>query len=202
MQALPNRAAWLIAGAVTAAVWPAVAVVAGHLGSALLGIEEARTSALRAAIGFTSAVGGALVMAPAFTLMLVWLTRLSHEEAHSGRAGSVAMGLIWPTWATGVILVVPPLLGFGPELGEAIWGAFVLIVAWRLLGSFGADTLGVRRRWRWRFVTLSTALYFCTFVVLAIAPAFLVRNMLGATTPIEPDTIVDRELPRPSEPNW
>jgi len=200
--ALPGKASWLIAGAVTAAIWPALAVVLSHLGSALAGREEQRTAMLRAAIGFTAAVGGALVMAPAYTLLLISLTRLAHEEANPSQAGNVALCLIWPTWATGLILAFPPLFNLGPEIGEALWGALALLVSYRLLREFGADTLGIRRRWRFRFIAVSTVAYLAAFVALSIAPAVFARTMLGASTQIEPEIEVNYELPMPAEPDW
>ena len=105
-----HSAVWLVAAALTAAVLPAAAVVVGHLGSAISGYEENATATLRAAIGFTSVAGGALVMAPALTLLLQGLTRWSRGDTTPSRAAPVAMGILWPVWTAGIILAIPPFV--------------------------------------------------------------------------------------------
>jgi hypothetical protein len=144
----PRKAAWLIAAALTAAVWPAVAVVLGHIGSAALGLEEESVATLRAVVGFISAIGGAVVMAPALSLILIWLTGVAHEDISANRAGTVAMCIVWPTWASGMILAVPPLFGLGPELGEIIWVVLASIVALRAIRLESVSALAIRRRWK------------------------------------------------------
>ncbi|MCP4599037.1 MAG: hypothetical protein GY847_00595 [Proteobacteria bacterium] len=198
----PRRAMWLIAAAVTAAVWPAVAVVVGHIGSAVLGHQEATVATLRAAIGFISVLGSALVMAPALTLVLLWSANTAHEYTTPTQTGPVAMGILWPTWTVGLILAVPPLFGQGPELGEIIWAMLAALVAARTFRLCAVPALAIRRRWRWRFITHSTAAFVLVFVLISIGPAIVVRAMLDAATPIEP-TMPDRPaLPLPPEPNW
>ena len=174
-----HSAIWLVAAALTAAVLPAAAVVAGHLGSAIFGGEEHATATLRAAIGFMSVAGGALVMAPALTLILLSLSRRSRGVATPGRAGGVAMGLIWPVWTAGSILAVPPLLGLGPEIGEIIWFALVAAIAVRTLRAGAIMSLGIRRRWAGHFILRATLVFTLLFGVVAVTPAMTIRAMLG-----------------------
>ncbi|MCP4674695.1 MAG: hypothetical protein GY854_04105 [Deltaproteobacteria bacterium] len=198
----PRPSTWLIAAALTAAVWPGVAVVGGHIGSAALGYEESAVATLRAAIGFMSVVGGALVMAPALTLILLWLTDAAHEDTTPDYTGPVAMGVLWPVWTAGLVLAVPPLLGLGPELGEAAWIMLAAFVTARTLRHGAVSALAIRRRWKSRFLVHSTAAFLVAFMIVSIAPAVVVRSILGAATPIE-ISLPDRPtLPLPPEPNW
>jgi hypothetical protein len=193
---------WLVAAAVTAAVLPAAAVVGGHLGSAVLGHEEKATAILRAAIGFTSVAGGALVMAPALTLLLITLTRWSRGTTTPRRAAPVAMGILWPVWTAGVILTAPPLLGLGPEVGEIVWSVLAVFIAHRLLSTAVPGELAIRRRWSSYFVLRSTVLFAVLFVVIILGPAMTVRAMLGAATEILAALPERAPLPLPPDPNW
>jgi hypothetical protein len=198
----PRRASWLIAAALTAAVWPGVAVVMGHVGSAALGETDVRTATLRAAIGFLSVVGGALVMAPALTLILHWLTGIAREETTPEETGPVAMGIIWPTWCAGLVLVFPPLLGLGPEFGELVWAALAVALAVQALRRSAVPSLAIRRRWATRFVVHGALAFTLTFAAVSLAPAFGVRSLMGASTTLEPNLPDGPVLPRPPEPDW
>jgi hypothetical protein len=202
MGAPPRKAAWLIAAALTAAVWPAVAVVLGHIGSAALGLEEASVATLRAVVGFMSVVGGALVMAPALSLILIWLTGTAHENTSANRAGTVAMCIVWPTWASGMVLAVPPLFGLGPELGEVVWVILASLVALRTIRLETVSALAIRRRWKLRFISHTTAAFIFTFAAVSIAPAMTIRSMLGASTLIMPSTPDRPPLPLPPPSDW
>jgi hypothetical protein len=193
---------WLVAASLTAAVLPATAVVAGHPGSANSGDEESAPATHTAAIGFTSVAGGARVMAPALTLLLLALTRWSRGNATPSNAAPVAMGILWPVWTAGLILAVPPLLGLGPELGEFVWTALAVIIAVRTLRSGALPSLAVRRRWAGHFMLRATVLFSLLFVVVALAPAMTVRAMLGAATEILPSLPERVPLPFPPLPNW
>ena len=195
-------ALWLVAAALTAAVWPAMAVVLGHLGSALIGHEELSVATLRAAVGFISVLGGALVMAPALTLALLWTTDSAHASATPNQTGPVAMGLLWPTWAAGIVLAFPPLLGFGPTVGEIIWTLLVALVAFRTIRVGAISSLVIRRRWRWRFTTQSTVAFVVIFLFTSVGPAILVREILDVSKPAA-FTMPDRPaLPMPPSPEW
>lgn len=195
-------ALWLVAAALTAAVWPAVAVVLGHLGSALVGHEELSVATLRAAVGFISVLGGALVMAPALTLALLWTTGKAHAPTTPSKTGPVAMGLLWPTWTAGIVLAVPPLLGFGPTVGEIIWTLLVALVAFRTIRSGVISSLLIRRRWRWRFTTRAILVFIVLFVLTSVGPAVFVRGILNVSKPT-PFTMPDRPaLPMPADPEW
>ncbi len=197
-----GSAFWLIAAAITAAVWPAVGVVAGHICSAALGHEDTARATLRAAIGFVSVLGGALVMAPALTLILLWLSQLARATTSPGQSGAVAMGLLWPVWFAGVLLVVPPVFGLGPELGEVLWTVLAGCIVVRILRRKGASFLGIRRRWASRFIVHSTVAFLLLFVLVSVGPAMLTRAVLGASTKIELSLPKRPELPLPPEPNW
>lgn len=195
-------APWLVAAALTAAVWPAVAVVLGHVGSALVGHEELSVATLRAAIGFISVLGGALVMAPALTLALLWTTSNAHASTTAGQAGPVAMGLLWPTWTAGIVLAFPPLLGFGPTVGELLWLLLVAVVVFRTIRLGAVSTLPIRRRWKWRFTTRSVLAFILIFVMTSIGPAVAVRGILNISEPAG-FSMPDRPaLPKPPEPEW
>ncbi len=195
-------ALWLVAAALTAAVWPAMAVVLGHLGSALIGHEELSVATLRAAVGFISVLGGALVMAPALTLALLWTTDSAHASATPNQTGPVAMGLLWPTWTAGIVLAFPPLLGFGPTVGEIIWTLLVALVAFRTIRVGAISSLVIRRRWRWRFTTQSIVAFVVIFLFTSVGPAILVREILDVSKPAA-FTMPDRPaLPMPPSPEW
>jgi hypothetical protein len=192
----------LLAGALTAAIWPALAVVGGHLGAMALGHQLAPTAVQRAAVGLVATVGGALVMAPALTLALMWLARTSRAENDPVLSGPVALGIVWPVWTAGLVLALPPLLGLGPEPGEIAWIALGLLLAARLLTIGAVETLGIRRRWKWHFVTRAVLVFVLLFALIPLGPALLVRGMLGVSgsavhAPPEP-----LELPLPPEPDW
>ena len=193
---------WLMAAALTAAVLPAAAVVGGHLGSAMLGHDEKTTATLRAAIGFTSVAGGALVMAPALTLLLLALARWSRGVTTPRRTAPVAMGILWPAWSAGIILTVPPLMGLGPEIGEILWTLLVVAIAFRALGSTTLEELTIRRRWAGHFVLRSTVSFTLLFIVVTLGPAMIVRAMLGASTEILTALPERAPLPLPPTPNW
>ncbi len=195
-------APWLVAAALTAAVWPAVAVVLGHVGSALVGHEELSVATLRAAIGFISVLGGALVMAPALTLALLWTTNNAHTSTTVSQAGPVAMGLLWPTWTAGIVLAFPPLLGFGPTVGEILWMLLGTLVAFRTIRSGAVSSLRIRRRWRWRFTIRSVLAFVLIFVMTSLGPAVAVRGILNISKPAG-FAMPDRPaLPRPPDSEW
>lgn len=198
----PRSAVWLVAAALTAAVLPAAAVVAGHLGSAIFGGEERATATLRAAIGFMSVTGGALVIAPALALVLLSLSKWSRGDASPGMAVAAAMGLVWPAWTAGSVLAFPPLFGLGPEIGEILWFAVVATIAVRTLRAGVLQSLSIRRRWAGHFTLRASVSFILLFGLITIVPAMAVRTMLGAATEIIP-ALPDRPtLPLPPEPNW
>jgi hypothetical protein len=197
-----RSAVWLVVAALTAAVLPAAAVVAGHLGSAIFGWADHATATLRAAIGFMSVAGGVLVVAPAFSLILMSLTRWSRGEATPGRAVAVAMGIVWPAWTAGSVLAVPPLFGLGPEIGELLWLILVAIVSVRTVRAGGLAALAIRRRWAGHFVLRVTVAFVLLFTAVTITPAMAVRAMLGAATEILPALPERPALPLPPAPNW
>lgn len=193
---------WLVAAALTAAIWPAVAVVAGHLGSAAIGHQLAETAIQRAAVGLVATAGGALVMAPALTLALMRIAQSSRAENDPSLSGPAAMGIIWPAWTAGLVLAVPPLVGLGPELGEIAWCALALVIALRMIRIGAVPALGIRRRWSWHFTGRAAIAFALLFALIPLAPALLARGALGVSgsavhAPPEPV-----ELPLPPEPNW
>ena len=199
----PRTAIWLIAAAVTAAVLPAAAVVAGHLGSAMLGLTDHATATLRAAVGFIAVAGGALVIAPALTLVLISLAGKSRGTTEPGSAESVTMGVVWPVWTAGIVLGVPPLLGVGPEVGELLWVFFAAVVVRRTLRAADLSTLGVRRRWFGHFTTRASIAFVLLFILVVLGPATAVRHMLGAAGELVPSPLPDRAaLPLPPASNW
>lgn len=197
-----KKAVWLISAALTAAVWPAVAVVFGHIGSAAIGSEETSIATLRAVVGFISVVGGSVVTAPAMSLTLMWLSTVAHENVPPDRASLAAMCIVWPAWTAGMILAVPPLFGLGPELGEIIWAMLAFAAAFRSIRLGAVSALAIRRRWKTRFVAHATLAFVAMFALLSIAPAVTIRTMLGASTPLLSSTPDRPALPVPPEPNW
>jgi hypothetical protein len=198
----PGTALWLIAAAITAAVLPAAGVVGGHLGSAILGYADHATATLRAAVGFIAVAGGALVMAPALTLLLLALSNISRGAGTPRSAETVAMGIIWPVWTTGIVLGVPPLLGVGPEIGEAVWVMVAALVAVRTFRAGNLASLGIRRRWRSHFTTRAILSFVILFILVVVGPAAAVRKLLGAEGEIVPTLPERSPLPLPPIPNW
>jgi hypothetical protein len=192
----------LIAAALTAAVFPAAAVVAGHLLSAVLGRETHTTAALRAAVGFAATAGGALVAAPALTLLLLILTESNRGDTDTGHAGAVAMGVLRPVWTTGLILGVPPLLGLGPEIGEILWTVLAVVIARRFFYNEAPVSLGIRRRWSRRFSLVASLSFALLFIIIAVVPAVTVRSLLGASTMIPISLPESDALPMPLPPSW
>jgi len=193
---------WLIAAALTAAIWPAIAVVAGHLGSVAIGHQLAPIAVQRAAVGLLATVGGAIVMAPALTLALMGLARGSRAENDVNLSGPTAMGIIWPVWTAGLVLAIPPLLGLGPEPGELAWFVLGLVIAARMIRTGAVPTLGIRRRWRWHFTGRAVIAFVLLFALIPVAPALIMRSLLGVSgsavhAPPEP-----LELPLPPDPDW
>jgi hypothetical protein len=198
----PKSGAWLIAGALTAAIWPAVAVVAGHLGSAAIGFQPGPAAVQRAAVGLVATVGGAMVMAPALTLALMRISRLSRAENDTRLSGPTALGLLWPTWTAGLVLALPPLAGLGPEPGEIAWLVLAAIIALRMIRIGAIKTLGIRRRWSWHFSGRATVAFVLLFALIPVAPAVVVRGMLGVSGSATHAPPQPLELPLPPEPDW
>jgi hypothetical protein len=192
----------LIAAALTAAVFPAASVVVGHLCSAVIGKETHTTAALRAAVGFAATAGGALVAAPALTLLLLVLTESNHGETDVGRAGAVAMGVLWPAWTAGVVLGIPPLFGLGPEIGEILWTLLAVVIAGRFFYNEVKAPLGIRRRWSGRFSLIASLSFALLFIVVTVVPAVTVRSLLGASTVISFALPETDALPLPPLPSW
>jgi len=191
-----------MAGALTAAILPAAAVVAGHLGSAALGYESRDVAVQRAAVGLVATVGGALVTVPALTLLLMWLSRTSRAENDTALSGPAALGIVWPCWAAGLVLAFPPLLGLGPELGELLWMLIAVVVALRTIRRGAAVGLGIRRRWHWHFALRTVLVFVLLFAVVPLGPALVVRGMMGVAgraTIADPEPL---EWPVPPEPEW
>jgi hypothetical protein len=197
-----GTSSWLLAAGLTAVVIPALAVVGGHLGSAVLGHTGREVALQRAAVGLVATVGGALVMAPALTLALLSLARASRTEITPATASVAAMGLVWPIWAAGVILAVPPLLGLGPELGEAAWAFLAILVTVRTLRTATSEWLGVRRRWTAKFLAQTTVAVIVLFAAIPIAPALAVRAAMGVSSSPSPSPLEPVSLPLPPAPSW
>jgi hypothetical protein len=197
-----RSAGWLVAAALTAAVLPAAAVVASHLGAAALGHIARDVAVQRAAVGLVAAAGGALVLAPALTLVLMWLTRASRVEAGGGRETGAAMGIVWPVWTAGLVLALPPLVDFGPEPGEILWVLLGTAVALRTIRKGVVPHLGVRRRWRTHFTLRLAAAFVVLFVAVPVAPAFVARGLLGVSGETVRSAPVAFDLPLPPDPDW
>jgi hypothetical protein len=193
---------FLLGAGLTAAVWPAIAVVGGHLGSALLGVEDAAVAVQRAAVGLVSAAGGALVAAPAMTLVLAWAVHRAHEDVPVRRLVPAAMGLLWPAWTAGLVLAFPPLFGLGPELGEVLWLLVAAIAGARVLRAAAAPGLGIRRRWAAGFMTRTLLSFVLLLAAISIVPALAMRAALGVSTIYVPPAPPEREWPTPPEPAW
>ena len=198
-----RSAIWLIAAAVTAAVLPAAAVVIGHLGSAVLGYADHATATLRAAVGFIAVAGGALVIAPAMTLMLLWLADLSRGNPTQSSAETMAMAIVWPVWTAGLVIGIPPLFGAGPEIGEALWTFLALFITLRAVRSGDLSFLGIRRRWSSHFSIRAVLSFVLLFGFIVLGPSIMVRGMLGAAGEMIVMDLPDRvPLPLPPTPNW
>ena len=197
-----GRGIWVVAAALTAVIWPAVAVVIGHMGSFLLGFTAEEIAIQRAAVGLVAVVGGAVVLAPAYTLALIRVSESAIMEPEVSVLAPAAMGVIWPVWFFGIILAVPPLFGMGPEIGELLWVFFAIAVAARTIRLGAAKGLNVRRRWARRFIWRSVLTFSCLFVLILVGPAFGVRVLMGIEgerTYGEPKGVV---LPLPENPDW
>jgi hypothetical protein len=197
-----RSAGWLVAAALTAAMLPAAAVVGGHLGAAALGHIGREVAVQRAAVGLVATVGGALVLAPALALVLMWLTRASRAEHGRGRETATAAGILWPAWTAGLVLALPPLLDLGPEPGEALWTMLAAAAAVRAIRDGAVAGLGVRRRWRAHFSLRASAAFVALFLAVPIAPAFVVRGLLGVSGETTRPAPTALEWPLPPEPKW
>jgi hypothetical protein len=198
----PRPPIWLIAAALTAAIWPAVGVVAGHIGSFFVGVETVQVATLRAAVGLTSAVGGALVLAPALTLILLRSTVAAHSYTPPRQAVPFAMGFLWPAWCAGVVLAFPPLVGLGPEAGEIAWVILATVGVLRACNATTLASLGIRRRWARRFVLRFVTSFLLVFAIVVIGPAMVARSILGGATAFVPQAPTNTELPTPPKPDW
>jgi hypothetical protein len=198
----PRSPSGLLAAALTAVIWPAVAVVAGHLGSAALGFASPDVAVQRAAVGFVAAVGGALVMAPALALALMRISESSRAPGDAEHAGPLAMGLIWPSWAAGILLAAPPLVGLGPEIGEIAWFVVGTVLAARGLWVHAKSGGDVRRRWAGPFFARGLLVFALLFAVVPIAPALAVRAALGVEGEIARLAPTPVSWPLPPAPDW
>jgi hypothetical protein len=198
----PRSSGGLLAAALTAVPWPAAAVVGGHLGAAALGLVSPEVAVQRAAVGFVAAVGGALVMAPALALALMRIARSARAPEELDHAGPVAMGLVWPAWAAGIALAVPPLVGLGPEVGEIAWFVLGTALAGRALWVHAAAGTEVRRRWAGPFFARGLLAFALLFAAIPFAPALAVRAALGVEGELvaaAPEAIA---WPLPEAPDW
>lgn len=193
---------WLVAAGLTAVVLPSIAVVAGHLGSFLLGHVPREMAIQRAAVGLVAAIGGGLTMAPALTLALLPLTRSAHAPTGASRTAPAAMGILWPAWTAGLVLAVPPLIGLGPEIGEILWLLLAVLFGVRVMRDGGARWLGVRRRWMSGFLVRTTLVFAILFGGIAVTPALVVRAMMGVESKPTPNAPAPVDLPLPPRPNW
>jgi hypothetical protein len=198
----PRSSGGLVAGALTAALPPAVAVVVGHLGSAALGFAAPEIAVQRAAVGFVAAVGGAIVAAPALALVMMRVCESARAPGDLENAGRVALGLLWPAWTAGVLLVVPPLLGLGPELGEIAWFCAGTALAVRSLVAYSRSAGEVRRRWHGPFLVRAALAFALLFAAVPIAPAMLVRAALGVQGELISRAPEAVEWPLPETPDW
>lgn len=198
----PRSPSGLLAAALTAVPWPAAAVVGGHLGAAALGLTTPEIGVQRAAVGFVAAVGGALVMAPALALALMWVSKSARAPGDAERSGALAMGLVWPSWAAGILLAGPPLAGLGPEIGEIAWFAVGTALAARALWVHAKAGTDVRRRWAGPFFARGLIAFTILFAAVPIAPALAARAALGVEGELvraAPEPIV---WPLPEAPDW
>ena len=141
-------------------------------------------------------------MAPALTLAMIRISGAARAQADSSVAGPVAMGLLWPAWAAGLVLAAPPLFGLGPELGEVAWLVSATIIVFRTVKHGAVKGLGVRRRWAARFLWQNVLVFTLLFVAIPVGPAVLLRSMMGVagvTVHGPPEPTV---WPLPQEPNW
>jgi hypothetical protein len=198
----PRSPSGLLAAALTAVPWPAVAVVVGHLGSVALGFASPDVAVQRAAVGFVAAVGGALVMAPALALALMWISESSRARGDVARTGPLAMGLIWPSWAAGLALAAPPLVGLGPEIGEIAWYLLGIAVAGRALWVHAKAGGEVRRRWAGPFFARGLLAFALLFAAVPIAPALAVRAALGVEGELVRSAPPPVSWPLPEAPDW
>jgi hypothetical protein len=198
----PRSPSGLLAAALTAVPWPAIAVVGGHLGSVALGFAPPEVAVQRAAVGFVAVVGGALVMAPALALALMRISKSARAPGDAERAGPLAMGLVWPSWAAGLLLAVPPLAGLGPELGEIVWFAVGSALAARALWVHARSGGDVRRRWAAPFFARGLLAFALLFAAVPIAPALAVRAALGVEGELARSEPAPISWPRPEAPDW
>jgi hypothetical protein len=198
----PRSPSGLLAAALTAVPWPAAAVVAGHLGSVALGFASPEVAVQRAAVGFVAAVGGALVMAPALALALMRISEGARAPGDAERAGPLAMGLVWPAWAVGLVLAAPPLVGLGPEIGEIAWFALGTFVAGRALLAHARAGGDVRRRWAGPFFARGLLAFALLFAIVPIAPALAVRAALGVEGELVRAAPAEVVWPLPEAPDW
>ncbi len=203
LEAPPARVGlWLFAAALTASIWPAAAVVLGHMGSSLLSHAGTEVATARAAVGFVCVVGSAVVAAPALALILWRLGEMAHERPDALAAAKAAMGVVWPAWAAGIVLFLPPLFGMSPLTGELLWAGLAFLAALRAIKRRALAFLGIRRRWATGFFIRSLVAFVIVFGSLSVVPAVAARVMLGATAPSSPITVEPPLLPRPPTPEW
>lgn len=198
----PASPSGLLAAALTAVPWPAAAVVGGHLGSAALGFTSPDVAVQRAAVGFVAVVGGALVMAPALALALMRIAEGARARGDAKSAGPLAMGLIWPSWAAGLVLAVPPLAGLGPEIGEIAWFVAGTALAARALLAHSRAGTDVRRRWAGPFFARGLVAFAVLFAVVPMAPALAVRAALGVEGALVRAAPAEVVWPLPEAPDW
>ena len=198
----PRSPSGLIAAALTAVPWPAAAVVGGHLGSAALGSTSPDVAVQRAAVGFVAVVGGALVMAPALALALIRISEGARARGDAESVGPLAMGLVWPSWAAGLVLAVPPLVGLGPEIGEVAWVVVGTALAPRALRAHSRAGTEVRRRWAGPFFARGLVAFALLFAVVPIAPALAVRAALGVEGELVHAAPAEIVWPLPEAPDW
>ncbi len=198
----PRPTSFLLVGALTAAIWPAAAVVGGQLGAAALGLVNRETAVERALVGLVAGAGGALVMAPALALVLIRLVRASRAEHGEGLEIPAALGILWPAWTAGLVMAPAPLAGLGPELGEIAWMLLAVLLAVRAVTAGAVPGLGVRRRWRRHFVARVSIAFLLLFLAIPIAPALGVRALLGVEGEMPRAAPEPPSWPLPPEPSW
>jgi len=197
-----KSAAWLLPVSLTAAIFPAVAVVVGHLASSMLGFETSEIAIRRAVVGLVATVGGAMVMAPALALGIKLTSSNAKLEMPVSTSVVTSMGLVWPAWASGIVLCVPPVLGFGPAIGEIVWFFTASICVFYVLKKAATKDVGVRRRWASSFVVQTTVAFVILFAIISVGPAVAVRALMGVSGKVEPPKPDPIAWPVPHQPDW
>ena len=197
-----RRLSWLITAAITAAVFPSIAVVAGHLGAAFLGCELQQVAIQRAAVGLVATFTGVMVMAPACTLIVSSALKNARVSHNMGIAASSAMGFLWPIWFCGFIMIIPPLFNMGPEPGEIAWFVLGCLAVFRIIKKAAVNELKIRRRWKKQFIVQMSVSLILLFAIVPFVPAFTVRYFMGVSGKTAIEEVSPIVWPVPPASDW